>query len=136
MECSIAFQGEARKQEVGSVADSELHLTGCWGSDRACDLADQFAYVTVWSAGVNPQTSVDFEKRNAAFLGSADKINKQIKLFSICVGDKDFALAGSKNLSELLNKRGIKNELHISGGAHTWINWRQYLNALAPRLLR
>lgn len=98
--------------------------------------ADQFAYVAVWSAGVNPQTSGDFEKQNAAFLGNADKINKLIRLFSICVGDKDFALAGSKNLSELLNKRGIKNELHISGGAHTWINWRQYLNALAPRLFR
>jgi len=76
--------------------------------------------VAVWSAGVNPQTSADFEKQNAAFLGSADKINKQIKLFSICEGDKDFALAGSNNLSELLNKRGIKNELHISAGTHTW----------------
>jgi enterochelin esterase family protein len=98
--------------------------------------ADQFAYVAVWSAGVSPQTSADFEKRNAAFLDSAGKTNKLVRLFSICVGDKDFALASSKNLSELLNKRGIKNELYISGGGHTWINWRQYLNTLAPRLFR
>ena len=97
---------------------------------------DQFAYVAVWSAGVNPQTNADFEKRNAAFLASADKLNKQIKLFSISVGDKDFALAGSKNLSELLKKNSIKHELNISGGGHTWINWRRYLNELAPRLFR
>jgi len=97
---------------------------------------DQFAYVAVWSAGVNPQTSADFEKRNAAFLASADKLNKQIKLFSVSVGDKDFALAGSKNLAELLKKNSIKHELNISGGGHTWINWRRYLNELAPRLFR
>ena len=97
---------------------------------------DQFAYLAVWSAGVNPQTSADFEKRNAVFLDNPDKTNQLIRLFSICVGDKDFALAGSKNLSELLNKRGIKSQLHISGGGHTWINWRRYLNEFAPRLFQ
>jgi enterochelin esterase-like enzyme len=97
---------------------------------------DQFAYVAVWSAGVNPQTSADFEQRNAAFFSSAEKLNKQIKLLSISVGDTDFALAGSKNLAELLKKHRIKHELHISGGGHTWINWRHYLNELAPRLFR
>jgi len=36
----------------------------------------------------------------------------------------------------LLKKHGIKNELHVSGGGHTWINWRHYLNELAPRLFQ
>ncbi len=97
---------------------------------------DQFAYVAVWSAGVNPQISADFEKRAAAFLDNPDKINKQIKLFSISVGDKDFALAGSKNLAEILKKRSVKHDLQISGGGHTWINWRRYLNEFAPQLFR
>ena len=97
---------------------------------------DQFAYVGVWSAGVNPQTSADFERRYTAFLASADRLNKQIRLFSISVGDKDFALAGSKNLAELLKKHAVKHELHVSGGGHTWINWRRYLNEFAPRLFR
>ena len=97
---------------------------------------DQFGYVAIWSAGINPQISADFEKRAAAFLDNSDKINRQIKLFSISVGDKDFALAGSKNLAELLKKRGVKHELHISGGGHTWINWRRYLNELVPQLFR
>ena len=55
---------------------------------------------------------------------------------SISVGDKDFALNGSKALAEVLEKHGIKHELHISGGGHTWINWRHYLSELAPRLFR
>jgi enterochelin esterase-like enzyme len=97
---------------------------------------DQFAYVGVWSAGVNPQVTADFEQRYAAFFGSADKLNKQIRLFSISVGDKDFALAGSKNLAELLKKHAIKHDLHISGGGHTWINWRRYLSEFAPLLFR
>lgn len=97
---------------------------------------DQFAYVAVWSAGVNPQISADFEKRNATFFAQPDRINKQLKLLSISVGDKDFALAGSKNLAEILKKRGIKHEVHISGGGHTWINWRHYLNDYAPLLFR
>jgi enterochelin esterase family protein len=94
---------------------------------------DQFAYVGVWSAGIG-RNAADFAKNNATFLDSADKLNKQVKLFSISVGDKDFTFAGSKSLSEVLTKHGIKNELHVSGGGHTWINWRHYLNDFAPQL--
>jgi enterochelin esterase-like enzyme len=97
---------------------------------------DQFAYVAVWSAGVNPQTSADFEKRAAAFLDNPDKINKQIKLFSISVGDKDFLFASSKNLAEILKKRGIRHDLRVSGGGHTWINWRNYLRDYAQALFK
>ena len=98
---------------------------------------DKFAYVGVWSAGVNPVTAPDFEKRSAAFLESPDKVNKLVKLFSISVGDKDtLTFAGSKNLAEILDKRGIKHELHVSSGGHTWINWRHYLNDYAQLLFR
>jgi enterochelin esterase family protein len=97
---------------------------------------DQFAYVAVWSAGVNPQTSADFEKRAAAFLDHPDKVNKQIKLLSVSVGDKDFLFASSKNLAEILEKRRIKHELHVSGGGHTWINWRNYLRDYAQVLFK
>src|SRR5262245_22587799 len=95
----------------------------------------QFAYVGVWSAGFG-RNAADFEKRNEAFLANPDKVNQAVKLFSISVGDKDFLFAGSKSLAESLTKHGIKNELHVSGGGHTWINWRHYLNDFAPRLFR
>ena len=96
---------------------------------------DQFAYVGIWSAGIFGDAA-EFEKRNTAFLDNGDRVNKVVKLFSISVGDKDFTLAGSKSLAEMLTRRGIKNELYVSGGGHTWINWRHYLNDFAPRLFR
>ena len=75
-----------------------------------------------------------FETRHESFLKDAEHVNRRIKLFSISVGDKDFALDGSKGLAALLEKHGIKHELHVSGGGHTWINWRHYLSEFAPRL--
>jgi enterochelin esterase family protein len=96
---------------------------------------DKFAYVGVWSAGIFGNAD-DWEKRNATFLDGAEKVNKTVKLFSIRVGDKDFLVGASKNLAELLKKHGIKHELEVGGGGHTWINWRHYLNELAPQLFR
>ena len=91
----------------------------------------------MWSAGVNPQLTAEFEKRAAAFLADPDRINKLVKVFSITVGDKDtLALAGSKNLAQLLDSRGIQNKLEIGGGGHTWIHWRRYLNEYAQVLFR
>jgi enterochelin esterase family protein len=95
---------------------------------------DQFAYVAVWSAGAG--NAAGFEKANVEFLGKAAEVNKLVKLFDISVGKSDFAFAGSKGLSEVLTKHGIRNDLRVSGGGHTWINWRHYLNELAPRLFR
>ncbi len=97
---------------------------------------DQFAYVGIWSAGLFGGNASDWEKRNAGFLDHAEKVNGSIKLMSISVGDQDFALAGSKSLAEILEKHGVKHEVQISGGGHTWINWRNYLNELAPRLFQ
>ncbi|MFO0847503.1 MAG: alpha/beta hydrolase-fold protein [Gemmataceae bacterium] len=97
---------------------------------------DQFAYVAIWSAGLFGGNPTAFEQQNEAFFKDADMVNKSVKLLAVTVGDKDFALAGSKALAGLFEKHGIKHELQITGGGHTWINWRHYLNELAPRLFR
>lgn len=98
---------------------------------------DQFAYVAVWSMGVNPATTADFEKRNAAFLESAAKVNGAISLFEVTCGEKDtLAFAGSQNLDEILKKRGITHATIVTPGGHTWINWRRYLNDYAPKLFQ
>jgi enterochelin esterase-like enzyme len=97
---------------------------------------DKFAYVAIWSAGLFGGNAEAWEKQNEAFLAAADKVNGSVKRLEISVGDKDFALAGSKALAGVLEKRGIKHEVHISGGGHTWINWRHYLKEMAPKLFR
>jgi enterochelin esterase-like enzyme len=88
---------------------------------------ESFAYVGIWSAGVNPAATAAFEERSAALLQNSAKVNAAVKLLSVSVGDKDFALPGTKNLDEVLTRHGITHTLHVSGGGHTWINWRQYL---------
>jgi enterochelin esterase-like enzyme len=97
---------------------------------------DQFAYVAIWSAGLFGGDPTAYEKQNEAFFQGADKVNKSLKLLDIAVGDQDFALNGSKALASLFEKHGIKHELKTSGGGHTWINWRHYLNELAPKLFQ
>ncbi|MFO0843558.1 MAG: alpha/beta hydrolase-fold protein [Gemmataceae bacterium] len=97
---------------------------------------DQFGYVAIWSAGLFGGNPGGFERQNEAFFKDPEKVNKSVRLLAITVGDKDFAQAGSKALAELFEKHGIKHELKVTGGGHTWINWRQYLNELAPRLFR
>jgi enterochelin esterase family protein len=52
------------------------------------------------------------------------------------VGEKDFALPGCRNLSDLLKRHRVEHELVVNGGGHTWINWRLYLHDLLPRLFR
>jgi enterochelin esterase family protein len=97
---------------------------------------DAFAHVAIWSAGVRPEASEAFEKEAAAFLADPAKTNASIRLLSIRVGDKDFTLAGCRNLSELLAKHKIEHRLQVNTGGHTWINWRLYLSELLPQLFR
>jgi enterochelin esterase-like enzyme len=98
--------------------------------------ADQFAYVGIWSAGIFGGNAAQWEQQNEQFLAAKDKSSGVIKRLEIVVGDQDFAQAGSKALSEIFKKRGVEHDLRITGGGHTWINWRHYLNDLAPKLFR
>jgi enterochelin esterase family protein len=121
--------------EPQSRALAGLSMGGGQTLRLATQHPDQFAYFAVWSMGVD-NNSADWSKRNEAFLSRADELNKSIKLFSISVGDKDFLLNAAKNLDTILNTAKINHEMTISGGGHTWINWRHYLNDLAPKLFQ
>jgi enterochelin esterase family protein len=97
---------------------------------------DKFAYVGIWSAGLFGGNADEWEAQNEAFLAGADLVNKTVERLEIVVGDADFALGGSRALAGVFEKRGIRHELVITDGGHTWINWRQYLHDLLPRLFR
>jgi len=97
---------------------------------------DAFRYVAIWSAGLFNQDPAAYETENAAFLASARTINRDVKLLAIAAGSEDFALPGTRKLVDVLNAHGITNEVRISGGGHTWLNWRSYLHELVPKLFR
>ncbi len=98
---------------------------------------DKFAYLGVFSMGWNDEVNADFETRNARFFEDPARTNKLVKLFWIGVGKNDSLIgAGAKRLSDLLTRRGIRNEYYETDGGHTWINWRMYLRDLLPRLFQ
>ncbi len=90
-----------------------------------------FSHVAIMSAGAN-----NADQNYPEFFKNGDAINKQFKLLWIGVGKDDFALNGSKALSELLTKHNIKHTFHLSEGRHEWVIWRHYLREVAPQLFK
>jgi enterochelin esterase family protein len=90
-----------------------------------------FRYVAIMSAGSN-----NAEQNYPEFFKDAAAVNKQFKLLWIGVGKDDFALAGSKALSDLLTKHDIKHSYRVTEGRHEWVIWRHHLREVAPLLFR
>ena len=59
------------------------------------------------------------------------------KFYYVACGEEDkICVEGSRNLAGLLEKVGLKHLYNENTGGHTWINWRIYLNQLAPMLFQ
>ena len=95
---------------------------------------DEFAYVSIWSAGFS--SAEEYESAYADFFAQADRINEDVEHVSIVVGTDDFLYPGSVTLSETLARHGIEHEFIETGGGHTWLNWRQYLHDFAQELFQ
>ncbi|MBN1569797.1 MAG: hypothetical protein JXA73_18270 [Acidobacteria bacterium] len=59
-----------------------------------------------------------------------------MKLYWVGVGSTDFALEGSKALSEVVKKVGLNHVYRETPGGHTWFNRRIYLSESAPLLFQ
>ena len=91
---------------------------------------DTFHYIGVFSI---PGGGEQYEKANDAALKRAAKT---LKLTYYAYGREDPIVRNAGQLKGTLAKYNIKLTLHETGGGHTWINWREYLNDFAPRLFR
>jgi enterochelin esterase family protein len=59
------------------------------------------------------------------------------KLYWVACGSEDaLAFANSKNLDAALTRNGMEHTFFITGGGHTWANWRIYLNTFAQLLFK
>lgn len=85
---------------------------------------DKFAYICSYA----PYTATDeFKKNFTDWTPDADKINKQLKLFTVSVGTEDFLYESVKqNLAMFNEKKIIVKPLIVSGG-HTWMNCKLFL---------
>jgi enterochelin esterase-like enzyme len=123
-----------------------LSMGGAHTLNIAIPHPDEFSYVGVFSSGIIGIVPVggpaagsapgpNWEEQHAADLDRpAGK--KDWKLFWFSIGKDDFLLPTTKASVELFQKHGFKAEFHESAGAHTWMNWREYLNEFAPQLFQ
>ena len=114
---------------------------------------EKYAYIGVFSSGLfgsGPRkpaapgaaappapapTTPDWEQQHLAILDNA-ALKKGLKLLWFATGSEDFLLDTTKASVEMLKKHGFSPVYKETGGGHTWINWREYLNEFAPQLFQ
>jgi enterochelin esterase-like enzyme len=97
---------------------------------------DDFSYVGVFSSGAGvggPGGS--WEENHKADLDNAD-LKAGLKVLWLSTGAQDGLMPRTKATVELLKKHGFNPVFKDSEGAHTWLNWRDYLQEFAPQLFQ
>jgi enterochelin esterase family protein len=124
------------------TAMAGLSMGGSQTLNIAIPHLDRFAYIGVYSSGLigefpgeAPSTGSSWEARNQAMLDNP-ALKKGLKLLWFSTGKDDGLIGTSKATVELLKKHGFNAVFEESSGAHTWINWRNYLNEFAPQLFQ
>jgi enterochelin esterase family protein len=105
---------------------------------------DRFGYLGVFSSGVfgitgagagRQQQGPSFEEQHKNMLDDA-KLKNGLKLFWFATGKDDSLITTSRATVEMLRKHGFNVVFKETEGAHTWINWRDYLIDFAPQLFQ
>ena len=130
-----------------SRAIAGLSMGGNQTLNIAIPHLEKFAYIGVFSSGIisggrgtqaqaeNAPFGEAWEKQNLAALDNA--ANKRgFSLLWFSTGKEDGLITTTRSTVELLKKHGFKPVFIESEGAHTWLNWRDYLSAFAPQLFQ
>ena len=112
-----------------------LSMSGGQTLSIAISHPQQFDYVGVFSSGLFQRNPAQWETEHQPQLDDA-AAKQELKLFWFRTGKDDFLLQNTRRTVELLRKHGFNIVFEESSGAHTWINWRNYLNEFAPQLFQ
>ncbi len=96
---------------------------------------EKFSAAGVFSSGILGESQADWEKSHLAALDDA-KLKEGLKLVWVSTGVQDSLISNSRTTVDLLKKHGFTVVFKESPGAHTWINWRNYLIEFAPQLFQ
>ena len=89
------------------------------------------------AANTAADTGVVYEPSQEAKAASAKKYTPDANLIAKLKADSEARTAQFKSLVEqMLTKQGMEHTMFISGGGHTWTNWRYYLNNFVPLLFK
>lgn len=95
---------------------------------------DKFSYLCSYSSFAGAVT--DFETTFKHIVQDPEQTNKRINLYWLGVGTDDFLYDRAKLFMDKLEKNGIKTTTMITGGGHTWMNAKLYLNESAKLLFQ
>jgi len=94
---------------------------------------DKFAYISSYA----PYTATEeFQKNFTNWTPDAEKINKQLKLFTISVGTEDFLYESVKKNLAMFKEKNVNVKSYIVPGGHTWMNCKAYLTTTLQELFR
>ena len=142
------------------TAIAGLSMGGSQSLNIAIPNLQRFAYIGVYSSGLigeagggggrggrgvappaaaapvpAPSNPDSWENRNLATLDNAS-LKKGLKLVWFSTGKDDGLIGTTRATVDMLKKHGFNVVYEESPGGHTWINWRNYLNAFAPQLFQ
>lgn len=95
--------------------------------------SDKFAYVCSYAPFTGTE---EFQKNFTSWSPDADKINKQLKLFTISVGTEDFLYESVKKNIAMFEDKKVKLKSYIVPGGHTWMNCKQYLSTTLQEIFK
>lgn len=110
-----------------------LSMGGLQALNISLDDSADFAWVGIFSSGWFPANQKEEDDTDLAQYRSS---GKPFKLYWVAAGKYDIALQNSNATVALLNKSGIKTEVHETSGFHAWNNWRDYLNEFAGKIFK
>lgn len=95
--------------------------------------ADKFAYICSYAPFTGTE---EFQKNFSNWSPDADKLNKQLKLFTISVGTEDFLYESVKKNIAMFEEKKIKVKSFIVPGGHTWMNCKLFLSNTLEQLFK
>jgi len=87
-----------------------------------------FAYICPLSMGIREGQEVDEAFQAIKKAG--------YKLYWVGCGNQDFLFESANMLHQALERNGLEHTYHVSGGGHTWPNWRTYLTIFGKLLFK
>lgn len=92
-----------------------------------------FSYVGGFSAAQGQAATLG---KTYASLIADPEAGKKLRLLWVGCGTEDSLFAPNKAFSDFLTAHNVKHTFRQTGGAHTWMVWRRYLNEVAPMLFQ
>jgi enterochelin esterase-like enzyme len=122
-------------KQPASRAMAGLSMGGAHTIQFGLTHPETFRYIGIFSMGLgnggNQEEVARYEKANAASLARSAK---EMKVVYYAMGEDDFLYGTVAPTRAMLDRQKIKHVYNESGGGHTWINWRRYLEDFLPRL--